>query len=165
MNPSDVLTKHVPGELLDCHLRTLGLEIRGSRAETAPTLDSVTAERMMEWLEPEKDDTAMVADARRNHGRHVRFSRTVSYQGIFTAGRGRPTKEARKTKSVWKVQKGISWADAIDEERGIDSVVPELDEDHGNDWTVEGDEDVSPGCVVKCDENMSPSSAARCGSY
>ena len=88
MNPSDVLTKHVPGELLDCHLRTLGLEIRGVRAETAPTLDSMTAERTMEWIEAEKDDTVMAADARKVQGRQVRFSRTVSYRGISTAGRG-----------------------------------------------------------------------------
>ena len=44
MNPSDICTKHVPGDLLDAHLRTLGMELRGGRAEVAPTLDSVTAE-------------------------------------------------------------------------------------------------------------------------
>ena len=46
LNPSDVLTKHVPGDLLDAHLRTLGLEIRGGRAESAPSLDSLVVERI-----------------------------------------------------------------------------------------------------------------------
>ena len=46
MNPSDVLTKHVPGDLLDAHLRTLCLEIRGGRAESAPFLDSLVVERI-----------------------------------------------------------------------------------------------------------------------
>ena len=45
LNPSDVLTKHVPGDLLDAHMRTLGLEIRGGRAESAPSLDSLTVDR------------------------------------------------------------------------------------------------------------------------
>ena len=41
LNPADVLTKHVPGDLLDVHLRTLGLEIRGGSAESAPSLDNL----------------------------------------------------------------------------------------------------------------------------
>ena len=45
---ADVLTKHGPGELLDAHLKTLGMEVRGGRAETAPTLDSVEVEYIKE---------------------------------------------------------------------------------------------------------------------
>ena len=45
LNPSDVLTKHVPGDLLDSHLTTLGVELRGGRAESAPTLNSLEVER------------------------------------------------------------------------------------------------------------------------
>ena len=40
-NPADVLTKHVPAELLQKHLETLCVEIRGGRAETAPELNSL----------------------------------------------------------------------------------------------------------------------------
>ena len=40
-NPADVLTKHVPAELLQKHLETLGVEFRGGRAESAPELNSV----------------------------------------------------------------------------------------------------------------------------
>ena len=35
-NPADVLTKHAPAELLQKHLETLCVEVRGGRAETAP---------------------------------------------------------------------------------------------------------------------------------
>ena len=40
-NPSDVLTKYMPAELLDTHMRTLGVEHRGGRAKSAPTLSSL----------------------------------------------------------------------------------------------------------------------------
>ena len=35
-NPADVLTKHVPRDVLDRHLRTLGLARAGGRAASAP---------------------------------------------------------------------------------------------------------------------------------
>ena len=40
-NPADVLTKHVPAELLQRHLETLCTEVRGGRAEAAPELNSL----------------------------------------------------------------------------------------------------------------------------
>ena len=40
-NPSDILTKHVGGELLDIHIRTLGIEYLGGRSSIAPSLDLV----------------------------------------------------------------------------------------------------------------------------
>ena len=46
-NPADVLTKHVPGELLQRHLVTLGVITPGGRAELAPELSSV--ESLVEW--------------------------------------------------------------------------------------------------------------------
>ena len=49
-NPADILTKHVPKDLLNIHLVTLGLEIRGGRADTAPSIDVVEA-YTEEWEE------------------------------------------------------------------------------------------------------------------
>ena len=42
-NPSDALTKFMPGPLLDEHMATVGLDVRGGRADTAPTLDVIEA--------------------------------------------------------------------------------------------------------------------------
>ena len=52
-NPADILTKHVPGDLLDTHARTLGVEFRGGRELAAPTINSleVTAQDVHEWVE------------------------------------------------------------------------------------------------------------------
>ena len=54
-NPSDVLTKHVPGDLLDTHLKTLNLEVRDGRAETAPTLASLELVRVSNGCKPKVD--------------------------------------------------------------------------------------------------------------
>ena len=40
-NPSDILTKHVPKETLEVHLRTLGIIHQEGRASVAPSLDLV----------------------------------------------------------------------------------------------------------------------------
>ena len=42
-NPSAILTKHVPKDLLETHLRTLGVVHQTGRAQAAPSLDSVEA--------------------------------------------------------------------------------------------------------------------------
>ena len=42
-NPSDILTKHVPKETLEVHLRTLGIIHQEGRASVAPSLDLVEA--------------------------------------------------------------------------------------------------------------------------
>ena len=52
-NPADILTKHVPAELLQRHLATMGVEARGGRAESAPGLDSLESE-IRQWMEPLK---------------------------------------------------------------------------------------------------------------
>ena len=52
---SDVLTKHVPGDLLDAHLKSLGVEVRGGRAGAAPTLDSLTVEYVSNWIDVVND--------------------------------------------------------------------------------------------------------------
>ena len=106
----------MPGDLLDAHLKTLGLEIRGGRAETAPSLDSVTAEYVVEHVG-------------RRH-KKVKFSEVVQVRPIPAAGLQRPTREARGI--------GRNWADMDDEmeERGVDSVdeiVDEFIDNIGND--------------------------------
>ena len=113
MNPSDILTKHVPGDLLDCHLRTLGTEVRGGRAETAPTLDTVEAEYMYDWIEG--DSEAKVKK------RNVRFCKDVTCRCIPATGKQLPTSRARKCKAAW--------AD-MEDERGVDSLQSE--EIHGS---------------------------------
>ena len=111
LNPSDVLTKHVPGDLLDAHLKSLGMEVRGGRAGAAPTLDSVTIEYVSDWVEVVKD-------------RRVSFSNVASIRPIPAAGRGRPVKYDKKI--------GRPWADEGSLERGVDSIV-ESDADIEND--------------------------------
>ena len=45
-NPSDILTKHVPKDLLETHLQTLGVVHQTGRAKAAPSLDMVEAHTM-----------------------------------------------------------------------------------------------------------------------
>ena len=80
LNPSDVLTKHVPGDLLDAHLKSLGMEVRGGRAEAAPTLDSL---HVSDWVEVVND-------------RRVSFSNVAAVWPIPAAGQGRPVKKDTK---------------------------------------------------------------------
>ena len=129
LNPSDILTKHVPGILLDAHLRTLGMEVRGGRAESAPTLDSIAVEYVHDWIEVLQEN---------KDERKVSFDRSVSFRAIPTAGRQRPTRQSRKDR--------ITWADETDQERGVDHIQDfggdEIDEDDYeliNDDMNEGD--------------------------
>ena len=69
-NPADLLTKHVPKELLDAHVITLGVEVRGGRAESAPTIDSVEA-YTEEWLEELKE-----GEGEESHQSYARPNRT-----------------------------------------------------------------------------------------
>ncbi len=116
-NPSDILTKHVPADLLNVHLRTLGMEVKDGRAETAPTLDLVEA-WTMEWTEEEE-----------HVGKVVRFSQKIRVREIPAEGKGRSTKEASKERAPRKregqlpggastkaTSGKLSWADATDEE-------------------------------------------------
>ena len=51
LNPSDVLTKHVPADLLTAHLKTLGVEVRGGRADSAPELSQLEVHRQWYYNE------------------------------------------------------------------------------------------------------------------
>ena len=110
-NPADVLTKHVPGDLLRVHLRTIGVEHRGGRAETAPTLDSVEA-FTQEWVvDTRRTGSELVTDDGRTDerdpedikdleviGKKLRFNPQVHYRAIPSSGKGLPTKQAGKTR-------------------------------------------------------------------
>ena len=49
--PSDVLTKHAPGDLLNAHLKSLDMEDRDGRSVSAPALGSLTVECVSNWIE------------------------------------------------------------------------------------------------------------------
>ncbi len=105
-NPADILTKHVPKDLLNVHLVTLGVEFQGGRAESAPTLDSVEA-HTEEWFEDMKKEdirgsyfkTPKKEDNEEDKPRRVCFHKFVQIRTIPAQGKGRPTKGARKTRS------------------------------------------------------------------
>ena len=79
-NPADVLTKHVPAELLQRHLETLCTEVRGGRAETAPELNSLESV-VLEWKEKKR----------------VSFAAKVQCTAITSENRSRKCKgQARK---------------------------------------------------------------------
>ena len=105
-NPADLLTKHVPGELLNAHLITLGVEFRGGRAESAPTLDNIEAyteewEEELEGTELEGREATASARCRKRPG-GVSFHEIVSVRAIKAIGQrsvrrnpGTPTKWQR----------------------------------------------------------------------
>ena len=98
-NPSDVLTKHVPGELLERHLEVTGAEPRGGRAETAPELNSMESVVF-------RIDVDECSDEPEDEGKklkEVRFASKVQYRAIPATGRGRPTKAKRK--ACWPTAK------------------------------------------------------------
>ena len=83
-NPADILTKHVASTLLDQHLVTVGAEVRGGRAESAPTLD----------------DIQMYSDSVAS-GKLVRFNGIVEIKRIPAVGRGRPVSGFKRLR--WEV--------------------------------------------------------------
>ena len=82
-NPADVLTKHVPGELLDRHLETVGARITSGRAASAPEVSSVESRTFeLEWNEC-IDGGDGDRDCRR-----VRFDGTVKFRAVPSCNRG-----------------------------------------------------------------------------
>ena len=73
--PADVLTKHVPAELLGRHLEATGMAATGGRAAAAPELHSVES---AVFLCEEPHETKM-----------LRFAAMVSYKAIPAVGKGR----------------------------------------------------------------------------
>ena len=79
-NPSDALTKYMPGVLMEQHLKVIGAEARGGRAESAPTIDSVEPYTIVEIQ------------------KKVRFHGSIGFKYIEASGRQRPTASARRTR-------------------------------------------------------------------
>ena len=77
-NPADALTKYMPGPLMSQHMTTLGLEARGGRADSAPTIDTLECH----------------TDAWRY--KRVRFHGMVQIVRIPSEGRGHPVSRARR---------------------------------------------------------------------
>ena len=85
-NPSDVLTKFVPAELMGKHMETLGVERREGRAEAAPELNCMDVCSLAEWmehLEVEDDDKKK---------RRVTYSNKVMFRAIPYQNKGRKCK-------------------------------------------------------------------------
>ena len=105
-NPADILTKHVPGELLDRHLETLGAEVAEGRAEAAPELSSL--ESLVQWVqEPRK----------------VHFAAKVEFRAIPQENRGRRCADRTVGRAIRRGGQGGArqgryrrWADIIDDE-------------------------------------------------
>ena len=89
-NPSDVLTKHVPGELLERHIESMGMDARGGRASSAPELNSVES-LVFCWTGP-------LAGGEPDGGsdQKLRFSSRVQFRAIAHENRGRRCREAKK---------------------------------------------------------------------
>ena len=81
-NPSDVLTKHVPGDLLDKHLETIGARIAGGRAETAPEISAL--ESRVTEVEWEQDIGHFLGEYKK-----VSFARVIKLRAIPSHNRGR----------------------------------------------------------------------------
>ncbi len=109
-NPSDILTKHVQGDLLDRHLGTIGASIEGGRAESAPELNTV--ESFVSVLDGPEDWIR----------KEVRFSSKVTMRSIPWGNKGRKCEEDEKTKKACdrggeestKVPQKERWADMAD---------------------------------------------------
>ena len=96
-NPADVLTKHVPRELLDTHARTLGVEFGEGRAESAPTINNVEpyTEEWEEFIGEEKE--VVQSKSSPSSAKKVRFEMIVKVRGIPPEGRGaKVTKQSRR---------------------------------------------------------------------
>ena len=82
-NPADALTKHMAGTLMDQHIATVGMEARGGRADSAPTIDSVEA-YTEGWL-----------------NKRVRFHGKISIVHIPFVGAGRKVSRKSSEKTKW----------------------------------------------------------------
>ena len=111
-NPADVLTKHVPGELLERHMESLGVEARRGRAESAPELNSVESlviRLPADWEAGVAGDTVVddpgeaVAKTRR-----VSWCSRVQFRAIPATGRGRPI--SRESRTTHRRGRSAAWA-------------------------------------------------------
>ena len=81
-NPADALTKYMSGPLMSQHMTTLGLEARGGRAESAPTIDELECHTDI-W-----------------RYKRVRFHGMVQIVKIPSEGEGRPVDKS--SRAQWR---------------------------------------------------------------
>ena len=114
-NPADLLTKHVPRELLDAHVTTLGVEYKGGRAESAPTLDNVepyTEEWEEDLSQGESEESGYKIETGIKAGsKRVRFNKLVQVRAVQAVGKQKSV--ARVVKATWSTTR-IKSADAVD---------------------------------------------------
>ena len=101
LNPSDVLTKHVAGDLLERHIETMGMVCPGGRAETAPELNSLEMV-MVSWtgVLQEADGLSGARAQVGDRARRVRFSPVVQFRAVEHCNRGRRCQKASKERAV-----------------------------------------------------------------
>ena len=132
------MTKHVPGDLLDAHFKSLGMGMRGGRASAAPTLVSLSVEYISDWIEVVND-------------REVCFHSVAPIRPMPAAGRCRPVSEHKTI--------GRLWADEGRLERGIDQIDEQQDVDVGEygvcDW-IEEDHVAGICFMIRCGFDGSP---------
>ena len=95
-NPADLMTKHMSAELSKQHIETLNMKAEGGRAESAPTLDSVTSYVRAWWEDWEVDTKEEIAGGdRKTAGSEsdrvvkpcrVRFHPKAQYPGYTRRG-------------------------------------------------------------------------------
>ena len=108
-NPADLLTKHVPRELLDVHTHTLGMEFKDGRAESSPDLNSVEA-YTEEWEEEirgaeevdkdiatsSKQEVRAIVDRKEGSRKVTRFLKATEVRAVPATGKGRPVPKSGK---------------------------------------------------------------------
>ena len=95
--PGDVLTKHVPADLLQKHREALGTSSPGGRAETAPELNTLEA-IVVSWEEADTEEGAEESGGKEEQTKQkkVRFAPKVQYRAVPSANRGRECRGAAR---------------------------------------------------------------------
>ena len=94
-NPADLLTKYMISELSRQHLETMSVSLKGGRAETAPTLDSMVVGSYEDEAEESQEP-------------RVRFNEKVQVRHIPMIGKGRkvPRRGSAETNpTTWRTAK------------------------------------------------------------
>ena len=140
LNPADILTKYVPGDLLDSHIKTLNVEVRCGRAESAPSLDALEKKYEAYWHEETEESGRAGGEKER---KRLSFSNRVGFVKIPAVGLQRPVyRKSKLYATSWRAEfesnfeKGRkSWADETDEELGLDYLgACSAHDGHEDDW-------------------------------
>ncbi len=154
-NPADVLTKHVPAELLDRHLESIGVQIKSGRAITAPELNNV--ESLIEWYVEDKDGND---DGREGRGKRVRFAAKIKFRAIPSDNKGRPCKEARNEERKKRRRDGQVRGGVIPDEASELLKIFAMPSEHKQRWADMGDSEESPPRATRGPSPGQPGCAA-----